>query len=264
MTKIPKLGLGTWQNEDPEECANSVKTALEMGYKHIDTAQIYGNEEHVGKGLEEAEVDREDYFLASKVWTDQLERENVIESTKESLEKLGVESVDLMYVHWPSGEYDPQDTLKGFKELIHSGEIKAIGISNFTPEQVDKAMEIAPKHIIANQVEMHPLLQQEELLEKCREHDIKLVAYSPLARGKVFDIPELNEIAEKHGVSEAQVSLAWLMQKEGVVVIPKATGEDHIRDNYNALDLELDEEDVEKIDSIEREERQVDPDFAPW
>jgi len=264
MTKIPKLGLGTWQNEDPEECANSVKTALEMGYKHIDTAQIYGNEEHVGKGLEEAEVDREDYFLASKVWTDQLERENVIESTKESLEKLGVESVDLMYVHWPSGEYDPQDTLKGFKELIHSGEIKAIGISNFTPEQVDKAMEIAPKHIIANQVEMHPLLQQEELLEKCREHDIKLVAYSPLARGKVFDIPELNEIAEKYGVSEAQVSLAWLMQKEGVVVIPKATGEDHIRDNYNALDLELDEEDVEKIDSIEREERQVDPDFAPW
>jgi len=264
MTKIPKLGLGTWQNEDPEECANSVKTALEMGYKHIDTAQIYGNEEHVGKGLEEAEVDREDYFLASKVWTDQLERENVIESTKESLEKLGVESVDLMYVHWPSGEYDPQDTLKGFKELIHSGEIKAIGISNFTPEQVDKAMEIAPKHIIANQVEMHPLLQQEELLEKCREHDIKLVAYSPLARGKVFDIPKLNEIAEKHGVSEAQVSLAWLMQKEGVVVIPKATGEDHIRDNYNALDLELDEEDVEKIDSIEREERQVDPDFAPW
>lgn len=264
MKEIPKLGLGTWQNEDPQECANSVKTALEMGYTHIDTAQIYGNEEHVGKGLEEADVDREDYFLASKVWIDQLERENVIESTKKSLDKLGVESVDLMYVHWPSGEYDPQDTLKGFKELIHSGEIKAIGISNFTPEQVDKAMEIAPKHIIANQVEMHPLLQQEELLEKCREHDIKLVAYSPLARGEVFDIPELNEIAEKHGVSEAQVSLAWLMQKEGVVAIPKATGEDHIRGNYNALDLELDEEDVEKIESIEREERMVDPDFAPW
>ena len=264
MKEIPKLGLGTWQNEDPEECANSVKTALEMGYTHIDTAQIYGNEEHVGKGLEKADVDREDYFLASKVWTKQLEREDVIESTKESLDKLGVESVDLMYVHWPSGEYSPQETLKGFKELVHSGEIKAIGISNFTPEQVDKAMEIAPKHIIANQVEMHPLLQQEELLKKCREHDIKLVAYSPLARGEVFDIPELNEIAEKHGVSEAQVSLAWLMQKDGVVAIPKATGEDHIRDNYNALDLELDEEDVEKIESIEREERMVDPDFAPW
>lgn len=264
MTQIPKLGLGTWQNEDPEECANSVKTALEMGYTHIDTAQIYGNEEHVGKGLEKADVDREDYFLASKVWIDQLERENVISSTKESLEKLGVDHVDLMYIHWPSGEYDPQDTLKGFKELIHSGEIKSIGVSNFTPEQVDKAMEIAPKHIVANQVEMHPLLQQEELLEKCREHDIKLVAYSPLARGKVFDIPEVQEVAEKHGVSEAQVSLAWLMQKDGVVVIPKATGKDHIKDNYRALDLELEEEDIEKINSIDEEERQVDPDFAPW
>lgn len=264
MTQIPKLGLGTWQNEDPEECANSVKTALEMGYTHIDTAQIYGNEEHVGKGLEKADVDREDYFLASKVWIDQLERENVISSTKESLEKLGVDHVDLMYIHWPSGEYDPQDTLKGFKELIHSGEIKSIGVSNFTPEQVDKAMEIAPKHVVANQVEMHPLLQQEELLEKCREHDIKLVAYSPLARGKVFDIPEVQEVAEKHGVSEAQVSLAWLMQKDGVVVIPKATGKDHIKDNYRALDLELEEEDIEKINSIDEEERQVDPDFAPW
>lgn len=125
-------------------------------------------------------------------------------------------------------------------------------------------MEIAPEHIIANQVEMHPLLQQEELLEKCREHDITLVAYSPLARGKVFEIDELQEIAEKHGVSEAQVSLAWLMQKENVVAIPKASSEDHIRDNFQALDLELDEEDIEKIESIDREERMVDPDFAPW
>lgn len=264
MTEIPKLGLGTWQNTDPEECVNSVKNALNMGYEHIDTAQAYGNEEEVGRGLEEADVDRDDYFLASKVWIDQLSAENVKTSTKESVKKLGVDSVDLMYIHWPSGDYSPQETLKAFKELIHSGEIKNIGISNFTPEQVDKAMEIAPNHIVANQVEMHPLLQQEELLEKCREHDITLVAYSPLARGKVFNMPELNEIADKHGVSEAQVSLAWLMQKDGVVAIPKASSEEHIRDNYEALDLELDEEDVEKIESIEREERVVDPDFAPW
>jgi 2,5-diketo-D-gluconate reductase B len=264
MTQIPKLGLGTWQNDDPEECRNSVKTALEMGYKHIDTAQAYDNEEDVGRGLDAGEVDREDYFLASKVWIDQLSPENVKKSTRESVEKLGVNSVDLMYIHWPSGDYQPQETLKAFKELIHSGEIKNIGISNFTPEQVDKAMEIAPEHIIANQVEMHPLLQQEELLEKCREHGITLVAYSPLARGKVFDVPEIQEVADKHGVSEAQVSLAWLMQKDGVVAIPKASSEEHIRDNFEALDLELDEEDVEKIDSIEREERQVDPGFAPW
>lgn len=264
MTDIPKLGLGTWQNTDPEECVNSVKTALNMGYEHIDTAQAYDNEEDVGKGLEEADVGREDYFLASKVWIDQLSTENVKASTKKSVEKLGVEYVDLMYIHWPAGDYSPQETLKAFKELIHSGEIKNIGVSNFTPEQLDKAMEIAPKHIVANQVEMHPLLQQEELLEKCREYDVTLVAYSPLARGEVFNVPEIQEVAEKHGVSEAQVSLAWLMEKDGVVAIPKASSEQHIRDNFEALDLVLDEEDIKKIDSIEREERMVDPGFAPW
>ena len=264
MTDIPKLGLGTWQNTDPEECVNSVKTALEMDYEHIDTAQIYENEEEVGEGLEKADVDRENYFLASKVWNDQLNPEDVKASTKKSIEKLGVDYVDLMYIHWPADEYSPQETLKAFKELIHSGEIKNIGVSNFTPQQLDKAMEIAPKHIIANQVEMHPLLQQKKLLEKCREHDITLVAYSPLARGEVFNIPEIQEVAEKHDVSEAQVSLAWLMDKENVVAIPKASSEEHIRDNFEALDLELDEEDVEKINSIEREERMVDPGFAPW
>jgi 2,5-diketo-D-gluconate reductase B len=150
------------------------------------------------------------------------------------------------------------------QSLVEKGLADSIGISNFTPDQVDEAMEIAGEDIVANQVEMHPLLQQEEILKKCREHDIKLVAYSPLARGDVFKVPEVQEIAEKHGVSEAQVSLAWLMQKDGVVVIPKATSERHIRDNFESLDLELDREDVEKIESIDRTERMVDPGFAPW
>lgn len=264
MTEIPKLGLGTWQNSNPKECTEAVKTALNMGYEHIDTAQAYDNEEDVGEGLEAADVDRDDFFLASKVWINNLSAEKVKSSTEESLEKLGVDSVDLMYVHWPSGDYQPEETLGAFKDLIEEGKIDNIGISNFEPEQVDEAMEIAGEHIIANQVEMHPLLQQEELLEKCREHDITLVAYSPLARGKVFEIPELRDIAEKHDVSPAQVSLAWLMQKDGVVVIPKATSEEHIEDNYRALDLELDEEDVEKIEGLERRDRRVDPDFAPW
>lgn len=264
MENIPTLGLGTWQNTDSEECSNAVKTALNMGYTHIDTAQAYDNEKDVGKGLEQAEVDREDYFLASKVWISNLAPENVKSSTYESLENLGVDAVDLMYVHWPSGDYQAQPTLNAFKELVEEGKIDNIGISNFEPEQIDEAMEIAGEHIIANQVEMHPLLQQEEILEKCREHGITLVAYSPLARGEVFNIEELQEIAEKHGASEAQVSLSWLMQKDGVVAIPKATSEEHIRDNYRALDLELDEEDIEKIESIDRKERVVDPGFAPW
>ena len=264
MSEIPKLGLGTWQNENPNECSNAVKTALEMGYKHIDTAQIYENEEYVGEGLENADVDREDYFLASKVWIDQLSEGDVVPSMEKSLEKLGVDKVDLMYVHWPSGEYQPEETLKAMQKLVEGEMAESIGISNFTPAQVDEAMDIAGDHIIANQVEMHPLLQQEELLEKCREHNITLVAYSPLARGEVFNIPELNEIAEKHEVSEAQISLAWLMQKDGVVAIPKATSEEHIEDNFKAQEMELDEEDIEKIESINREERMVDPGFAPW
>ncbi|MFB6099677.1 MAG: aldo/keto reductase [Candidatus Nanohalobium sp.] len=262
---MPQLGLGTWQNDKPGECSNAVKTALKMGYNHIDTAQIYENEEHVGKGIEKAEVDREKFFLASKVWIDQLgSEENVVSSTEESLEKLGVEKVDLMYVHWPSGEYQAETTLNAMQKLVEKEMAENIGVSNFEPQQLDEAMKIAGDDIIANQVEMHPLLQQEKLLEKCREHDITLVAYSPLARGEVFDIPEIQEIANKHDVSEAQVSLAWLMQKDGVVAIPKATSEDHIRDNLEAQELELEEEDIEKIESIEREERMVDPGFAPW
>jgi 2,5-diketo-D-gluconate reductase B len=264
MRQIPKLGLGTWQNTDPETCQKSVKTALELGYRHIDTAQIYENEEYVGRGLQKADVDRDEFFLASKVWIDQLDRKGVIRSTEESLKKLGFDKVDLMYIHWPSGDYRPDGTLPAMQKLVEKGMAESIGVSNFTPEQLDEAMETAGDDIVANQVEMHPLLQQEELLEKCREQDIKLVAYSPLARGKVFEIPELNEIAEKHGVSEAQVSLAWLMQKENVVAIPKASSKEHIRDNSNSLELELDKEVIEKIESIEREERMVDPRFAPW
>ncbi len=262
MTEIPQLGLGTWQNTDPEECVKSVQQALDMGYKHIDTAQAYSNEEDVGKGIKQSEVPLEDFFLATKVWIDNLAHKDVIETTEESLNKLDVEKVDLMYVHWPARAYDPQETMEAFNQLVEEGKIENIGVSNFSPEQIEEAQEHADTKILANQVEMHPLLQQDELVDYVQDNDMYLVAYSPLARGKVMDVPEIQEIAEKHGVSEAQVSLAWIMQHENVVAIPKASSEDHIRDNYESLDLELDEEDIEKINSIEREDRQVDPDFG--
>jgi 2,5-diketo-D-gluconate reductase B len=261
---MPRLGLGTWENTDAETCADSVRQALEMGYRHIDTAQAYDNEEHVGEGIARADVDREDVFLATKIWTSNLSHEDVIHTAKESLDKLGVDYVDLLYVHWPANEYDPQDTLPAFDQLYDDGLIENVGVSNFEPRHLDEAQEVLDAPVFANQVEMHPLLQQDELVEYGRENDVNLVAYSPLARGKVFDVPELNEIADKHGVSEAQVSLAWLLQRDGVAAIPKASSEDHIRDNWDALDLELDDEDVEKIAGIETRERQVDPDFGPW
>ncbi|WP_458206964.1 aldo/keto reductase [Haladaptatus sp. NG-SE-30] len=261
---IPKLGLGTWQNTDPEECAESVKYALELGYEHVDTAQVYDNEEYVGDGIEQASVAREDFFLATKVWIENLEHDDVLQSTETSLDKLGTDYVDLLYVHWPAREYDPEATLSAFDQLHDEGKVEHIGLSNFEPEHLDEAQEVLDAPIFANQVEMHPLLQQDELVEYAQQNDITLVAYSPLARGEVFEVPELNDIAAKHEASEAQVSLAWLMQKDHVVAIPKATGHDHIEDNFAALDLELDDEDIETIDGIERTNREVDPDFAPW
>ncbi|MFB6203066.1 MAG: aldo/keto reductase [Candidatus Nanohaloarchaea archaeon] len=260
---IPSPGLGTWQNKDPEKCAEAVRTALDLGYRHVDTAQVYENEEYVGRGIEKSEKDRDDLFLATKVWIDQLAEEGVISSTKESLEKLGTDHVDILYVHWPAGDYHPEETLGAFERLVEEGRTEMIGVSNFTVSQMEKAQEVVSHGIAANQVEMHPLLQQEEVLEYCQENDITLVAYSPLARGEVFEVPEIQEIAEKHGVSEAQVSLAWLMSKDNVVPIPKSENPDHIESNLEAKDLELDREDIEKIDSIQREERKVDPGFAP-
>ncbi len=260
---MPILGLGTWQNTDPEQCAESVRTALEMGYRHVDTAQIYENEAAVGEGIASAAVDRDDIFLATKVGTRKLSYDDVIETTEESLEKLGVDAVDLLYVHWPIRTYDPEETLPAFDALYDDGLIDRVGVSNFEPAQLEEAVEVLDAPVFANQVELHPLLPQDHVREACAAHDVEVVAYSPLARGGVFDQPQLSEVASNHGVSEAQVSLAWMREK-GVTAIPKATGRDHIEDNWGSLALELEDEDVELIDSIEETNRVVDPDFGPW
>jgi diketogulonate reductase-like aldo/keto reductase len=259
---MPLLGLGTWQNEEPQQCAESVRTALEMGYRHVDTAQAYGNEASVGDGIGAADVDRDDVFLATKVWKSNLAPDDVARTARESLEKLDTGYVDLLYVHWPAGEYDPMETLPEFAELRDDGLVEHIGVSNFEPHHLDAARDVLGEYPFANQVEMHPLLQQDELREFAAGHHLELVAYSPLARGRVFDVPELTEVAEKHDVSEAQVALAWL-REVGVAAIPKATSEAHIRDNWESLGLDLDDEDVATIESIDRTDRRIDPDFGP-
>ena len=260
---IPTLGIGTWQNEDHDQCAESVRTALDHGYRHVDTAQAYRNEEAVGRGIAEADVDREDVFLATKVWTSNLAHDDVLETTEESLDRLRTDYLDLLYVHWPANEHDPEETLSAFAELRDEGAIERIGVSNFEPRHLDEARDVLGELPFANQVEFHPLLPQEDLQAYAANEDLELVAYSPLARGEVFDIPEIQDVAEKHGVSEAQVSLAWVREK-GATAIPKATGRDHIEDNFASLDVELDDEDVEQIDSVSGRDRQVDPDFGPW
>jgi len=266
MTELPPIGIGTWENTDPDACATAVQTALDMGYTHVDTADIYGNEVHVGEGIARADVDREEFVLATKAHTQAtgLTYDDVITTAEQSLERLGVDYLDLLYVHWPTGDYEPAETLPAYDELVERGLVDRVGLSNFTPELLDEAKSHLDAPITAHQVEMHPLLQQRELREYAREDDHWLVAYSPLARGEVFDVPEVEAVAEKHGVSEAQVSLAWLLTKENVAAIPKATSEAHVRDNYAALNLDLDPEDVERIDAIDREERLVEIDGAPW
>jgi diketogulonate reductase-like aldo/keto reductase len=259
---MPMLGLGTWQNDDHDQCVETVSTALELGYRHIDTAQAYGNEEAVGEGIEQSDVARENVFLATKVWIDNLDRDEAVRTAESSLDRLGVDYVDLLYVHWPAGDYEPTETLEAFAELRNEGTIELIGVSNFEPEHLDRATEVLGEQPFANQVEMHPLLQRRELQRYCEDNGVELVAYSPLARGEVFEVETLTEIAERHDVSEARVSLAWLREK-GVTAIPKATGVDHLSDNFASIDLELSEEEVSAIDGIERRERQVHPDFAP-
>jgi len=259
---MPMLGLGTWQNEDPGQCAESVRTALETGYRHVDTAQVYGNEAAVGEGIAAADVDRDEIFLATKVWISNLAYDDVISTTEESLEKLGVDYLDLLYVHWPARTYDPEETMAALDELHDDGTIERIGVSNFEPEHVDEARAHSDAPIFANQVECHPLLQQDELRAYAAETDLELVAYSPLARGQVLENDTVTSIAEDHGVSAAQVSLAWLREKD-LTAIPKATSEAHIRDNWESLAVELTEEDVAAIDAIDATDRRVHPDFAP-
>jgi 2,5-diketo-D-gluconate reductase B len=263
--ELPNLGFGTVGVTDP----STIVTALEAGYRHVDTAQWYENEDVVGRGIERSAVPREDVTVATKVLPENLGAEDVRRTAAESLDRLGVETVDLLYVHWPTNAYDPEETLGAFDELYDEGTIRGVGLSNFTPTLLDEARELLTAPLVAHQVEMHPFLPQTELRAYARRHDHYLVAYSPLAQGEVFGDPVLQAIADEHGVSIARVALAWLFEKENVCAIPKASG-NHIQDNYGSLTLELSEEECRRIDGIEEEFRTVDPaeeekvDRTPW
>ncbi|MFB6080653.1 MAG: aldo/keto reductase [Haloferacaceae archaeon] len=263
LDDMPMLGFGTWMLEDHEECVGAVSTALEVGYRHVDTAQAYGNEAAVGEAIERSAVDRDEIFLATKVWIDDLAHDDVIATARESLDRLRTDHVDLLYVHWPARTYDPERTLAAFDHLVAEGVTDRIGVSNFEPDQLAEACRRTEAPIFAHQFECHPLLPQRRLLDACVDDDVHPVAYSPLARGRVLDVPEVVEVAERYDATPAQVSLAWLRQR-GLAAIPKATSAAHVRDNWGSLALDLDEDAVHGIDAIGEVERQVDPGFAPW
>lgn len=250
------MGIGTWYPDQREKCVDSVLSALEHGYRHVDTAQQYGTEAYVGEAIDRSDVPREDVCVATKVLPRNLEYDRVIETTKESLDELGLETIDLLYVHFPLKAYDAEETLAAFEELHERGYIERVGLSNYTVELLDEALDILDVPLFAHQVEIHPLLQQDHLLEHAQEHDYWLAAYRPLIGGKVTEIELIVEIAEERDATPGQVTLAWLLSKDRVAVIPKATG-DHVAENWAARDVELTAEDVARIDAIDREERTV-------
>lgn len=261
--EVPALGMGTWQLKG-KECEEAVKTALEKGYRHIDTAQAYKNEGRVGQAISDSDVPRDDIWLTTKVWKSNFNHDSVIRSVNESLEKLQTHYVDLLLIHWPSDEIPFEETIKAMENLVENGQVRNIGISNFTTDQMEKAKEVTDEDIFTNQVEYHPFLDQNAILEKCREMDMMLTAYSPLARGEVMGNEVLQNIAGKYDKSEAQVALRWLIQQENVAAIPKASTEDHLAQNFDIFDFSLTEDEINRIDELKKENnRYVDPGFAP-
>ncbi len=260
--EIPALGLGTWQMKG-EECRKAVENALEVGYRHIDTAQAYGNEGQVGAALQNSDVDRDEVWLTTKLWRSNFRSSDVTSSFRNSLEKLRTDYVDLLLIHWPSRSVPFEETLNAMAELADEGAVRNIGISNFTVAQIEEAVEVSPREILTNQVEYHPFLDQTEVLEKCRQEEMMLTAYSPLARGEVLQDSALEKIGKRYNKSPAQVALRWLVQQENVAAIPKASKPEHQEANIDIFDFELESQEMETVSGLKGNRRLVNPGFAP-
>jgi 2,5-diketo-D-gluconate reductase B len=247
---LPPVGLGTMGVDDPDVVA----TALEVGYRHLDTARIYENEAVVGDGLAASGVPRDAVTVATKLWVDDLGPDRVRAATEESFDRLGVDTVDLLYVHRPRGAYDPVTTLPALDTLVDDGLVANVGVSNFTADQLATARDHLDAPLAAHQVERHPLFFQNDLLADARVHGYPLVAYSPLAGGRVRDLPEVRAVAEAHDTTPEAVAIAWLVDTDGVVTVPKATSREHLEANLAAAALELTDADRERIESVDREE----------
>jgi 2,5-diketo-D-gluconate reductase B len=259
---MPVLGFGTWQLTG-DDCVRAVRTALGIGYRHIDTAQAYGNEAEVGRALAGSGIPRDELFLTTKVWMDNLAAPQVKASVEESLRKLGTDHVDLLLQHWPSQDVPIAESLGAMAELQKAGKVRAFGVSNFPVALMREAVEQLGFDVACNQVEYHALLSQRPVLDYARAHGIVVTAYSPLARGKLLNDPTLTRIGEKHGKSASQVALRWLVEQPGVAAIPKASSERNARRNFEIFDFRLDEDDRRAIAALARNERQVSPSWAP-
>src|SRR5689334_2116345 len=257
---VPRLGFGTWQIEGPD-ATEAVRDALEIGYRQIDTARAYENESEVGEGLAQSGVAREDFFLTTKIFPGDFAPDDLKAAAEDSLRALRTDYVDLLLLHWPDPGANLEHALQAMNELREQGKIRNLGVSNFPAGMLAIALEHAP--VFCNQVEYHPFLGQDRLLDLAREREVLITAYSPLAHGKVPDDPTLTEIGEKHGKTAGQVALRWLLDQPGVSPIPKASSHERRVENFDVFDFELTPEDRERIDALPKDDRQVDPDFGP-
>ncbi|HEY8612661.1 MAG TPA: aldo/keto reductase [Roseomonas sp.] len=263
ILSIPRLGFGTWRLSGADGQA-AVESALSLGYRALDTAEMYANEAEVGAGLKASGLPRGDVFVTSKVWWTHLGPGEIRAACEASLQRLGTDYLDLYLIHWPAPDMDLPRVMHDLARLREDGLARAVGVANFPAGLLKRAIEVGVP-IAANQVEYHALLSQDRLLEITRPQNIVLTAYAPLAQGRLASNPHIMAIAERHGANAAQVALAWLLRQDGVSVIPKAARPESQRANLQALKLarELTDQDVSELDGLPKDQRFVKPDFAP-
>jgi 2,5-diketo-D-gluconate reductase B len=258
--ELPVLGLGTWRLAD-EQCTRVVSEAIEMGYRHIDTADIYDNHIAVGKALRQ--FDRPSLFVTSKVPYQKLAHDDLIATCERNLEELQLDYLDMYLLHWPNPDIPMEETFGALKVLHDAGRVRSIGVSNFIIKRLTAAMEISELPICTNQVEFHPLLYQQELLDFCRSSDVVVTAYAPLARTQALRHPVIKAIANEVGKTPAQVCLRWLVEK-GIVAIPKASSGERLRENMGIFDWRLPAEAEQRIDDIPEQKRLITMEYAEF
>ncbi len=250
---MPVLGLGTYKSRPGAEVSHSVEFALAHGYRSVDTASLYANEEGVGEGIRASGVEREEIFLTTKVWNDEQGYDETKAALNASLARLGTDYVDLYLVHWPK-ERTMEATWRAMEELLGEGKTRAIGVCNHLPHHLEKLMAIAEIKPVVDQVEFHPWLQQPGLQAYLAEHDIALEAWAPLMKGRIAEVPELVEIAARHGVSPARVAVRWVVQ-QGYIAIPKSVHDDRILENRDVFGFELTDDEMGVLGSLDRGHR---------
>lgn len=260
--KAPKLGFGTYMLKK-ESAVEGVKQALKVGFRHIDTAQIYFNEGEVGSAIKESSVRREDIFLTTKIWKDSLTEKKVKKTFKESLKRLKTDYVDLLLIHWPNPEVPLEETLTAFKGLRAEGQIHYIGVSNFPCNLLEEARAICPD-LLTNQVEYHPLLSQKKLLKQIEGQNLFLTAYSSLMRGHIFKIQQIKNLSRKYHKSPSQIVLRWLLEQKNVIPLFMSSNPDHMKENFSIFDFQLEDKDKKQLFQLNNNrQRIINPPFAP-